>query len=387
MKTISYILLLFFCSCVGHKTEDSTEIVPVELHNVSKSIDGFIDKLEIVPLETNDSSLISNCRKVVYDKKMDMYAVLDSRFIVFLFSGDGKFIASSAKMQGDGPKQYQLIVDMRFNPFYNGIDLLNPYGTIYTYDQNFQLIAKKKLEDNKHVYMNFMPIDSNRYMLSPSVQWDDGSIYLADYQKRKIVDKISYKEKSLASFNVSDEAFYMNNSNAYLAPHGINYYLYHIDTQKHLLEPIIKLDFGEETIDETKLPGMAQKDVKESTKKNFKKQLRERNQYIMEKSKDAQPLIKFLNDDFVYVYYKKEDVSSNFIYNRKTKEKFLQRNGSPIDMFPCFGLSDNVLLGIISVNVANTKLDNRYLSPKDIQKIKGLKEDDNLIIIKYYLKK
>lgn len=387
MKKTVYILLLFLCSCIGDKTEDSTEIIPVELHDVSKSIDGFIDKLEIVPLETNDSSLIAHCRKVMYDKKMDMYAILDSRFIVFLFSGDGKFIASSAKMQGDGPKQYQLIVDMRFNPFYNGIDLLNPYGTIYTYDRNFQLIAKKKLEDNKHVYLNFMPIDSNKYVLSPSVMWDDGSIYFADYQKRKIVDKSSYKEKSLASFNMNNEAFYMNNSNAYLAPHGINYYFYRIDTQKHLLEPIIKLDFGEETIDETKLPGMAQKDVKESTKKIFKKQLRERNQYIMEKSKDAQPLIKFFNDDFVYVYYKKKDVSSNFIYNRKTKEKFLQRNGSPINMFPCFGLSDNVLLGIISVNVANTKLDTRYLSPKDFQKIKGLKEDDNIVIIKYFLRK
>lgn len=79
-------------------------------------------------------SLIKNYRKLVYDHDIDLYAIVDDCFIVLLFSRDGSFVAFSKAKQGDSPDQYQMIIDIKFNPFDKGIDLLNPYRIIYTYD-------------------------------------------------------------------------------------------------------------------------------------------------------------------------------------------------------------------------------------------------------------
>lgn len=47
-------------------------------------------------------------------------------------------------MQGQGPNEYYMVVDMKFNPYLKGIDLLNPYGVIYTYSSDFKFWPKEK---------------------------------------------------------------------------------------------------------------------------------------------------------------------------------------------------------------------------------------------------
>ena len=41
-----------------------------------------------------------------------------------------------------------MAVDIKFNPFLKGIDLLDPYGVIYTYSLDFKLLSKRKINQN-----------------------------------------------------------------------------------------------------------------------------------------------------------------------------------------------------------------------------------------------
>lgn len=118
------LLLVVVCACSsGEKTVlENIEQILVEVHNASLDASSFIEKIEIIPLETNDSSLIANLKKVMYDKEMDVYAIYSRHQIVSTFSGNGDFIGSSKKMKGRGPQEYYMAVDIKFNSYLQGID-------------------------------------------------------------------------------------------------------------------------------------------------------------------------------------------------------------------------------------------------------------------------
>ena len=60
MRTVSLITLsILICACsVNNKNlPDGIEVIPVEIDEVSQDASSFLEKIEIVPLETNDSSI------------------------------------------------------------------------------------------------------------------------------------------------------------------------------------------------------------------------------------------------------------------------------------------------------------------------------------------
>jgi len=46
-----------------------------------------------------------------------MDAIYDKDQVVSTFSGTGKFISNSINRQGQGPEEYSMAVDIKFNPF------------------------------------------------------------------------------------------------------------------------------------------------------------------------------------------------------------------------------------------------------------------------------
>ena len=55
-------------------------------------------------------------------------------------------------------------------------------------------------------------------------------------------------------------------------------------------------------------------------------------------------------------------------------------------MYPCFGFVDNVLLSICQPDFVSKVVDRNLMSSEEIHKMEALKEDDNPVILKYYLK-
>ena len=201
---------------------------------------------------------------------------------------------------------------------------------------------------------------------------------------------------TISSDNTMDrECFYKNDDNLYFVPRGVNYNFYQIDEKKKELIPIIYLDFGDSEIKEKGLPGVAvgkrtgtEKTKTDSERNKLSKEIRQRAQFIRE-SAFVVPLVKFFNDDYVYIYFAKGKTGfgGNYIYNRKKKKGFLLNEGKPFIMQPCFGIVDNVLMSIADPYYVSRLVDTRLMSPEEISKMERLNEDDNPVILKYYLRK
>ena len=59
-KIIILLLLMIICACSSNKQKiiDGIEKIPIEVRNASSDASVFLEKIEITPLETKDSSLI-----------------------------------------------------------------------------------------------------------------------------------------------------------------------------------------------------------------------------------------------------------------------------------------------------------------------------------------
>lgn len=394
-KWYTIVLLAVICGCSSSKSGilDDIEIIPVDVDNTSPDASSFIEKIEIVPLETTDSSIIGGYRKTMYNKCMDMYAIYGKNQIISTFSGDGSFIANSKHMRGKGPKEYYMVTNMSFNPYMKGIDLLNPYGTIYTYSPTFELISKRDI--NAEFFLDAsMPLNSDDYIFTIPAIWTNQEAYFINLETQN--QDITNYSGTISSGNTMDkECFYKIGNNFYFVPRGINYYFYRIDDKKKVLIPIMYLDFGDSEIREGDLPGCA---VGENTGTNRTKSdnkrdkllkgMQERAQFIRDECLVA-PLVKFFNDDYVYIFFTRgvQGYGGHYIYNRKNGEGFLLNEGKPFVMQPCFGIEGNVLMAITDAYYLPTVVDTSLMSAQEIHKMGQLKEEDNPVILKYYLRK
>lgn len=324
---------------------------------------------------------------------MDIYAIYGKDQVVQTFSGKGEFIGSSRKMKGDGPQEYNMVVDIKFNPYLKGIDLLSPYGTIYTYSSTFELIAKRTVKTDFY-FNTLMALSADDYVFVTPPIWTDQEIIFVNLKTQQ--SEIANYSGTISSNNTMDrECFYKNGDNLYFVPHGINYYFYQLDEKKKELIPVIYLDFGDFEIKEGGLPGVAvgkrtgtERTKTDSERDRLSKGMRQRAQYIRE-SALVVPLVKFFNDDYVYIYFARgrTGFGGNYIYNRKKKEGFVLNEGKPFIMQPCFGVVDNVLMSIADPYYVSRLVDTRLMLPEEISKMERLNEDDNPVILKYYLRK
>lgn len=304
MNRISVVLLLvLFCGCSSKDKKMNVEIerIPINVYNISQDASSFIDKIELVPLETNDSSLLHKYGKVMYDKETDVYAVYTRDQVIFTFSGNGDFISNSKKMQGQGPDEYYMVVDMKFNPYLKGIDLLNPYGTIYTYSSDFKLLGRRKIKPEFPID-HLMALNLEEYIFTYPFLWTNQEVAFANLKTQQVYNA-DYSGTISSGNSMAKDCFYKIGDDFYFIPPGINYYFYRIDTKGMKLIPIMYLDFGDLEIKEADLPGRAMGKRVDSDEERARvvKEAQERAQFLRHSNNHIVPLIKFFNDDYVYV--------------------------------------------------------------------------------------
>lgn len=264
--------------------------------------------------------------------------------------------------------------------------MLNPYGTIYTYSPTFELLAKRTFKPEFPVN-HFMSLDADDYIFTYPFLWTDQEVSFVNLKTQQTIN--TNYEGTISGNSMEHTCFYHIGEHFYFVPVGLNYYFYKIDTKEKKLVPIIYLDFGDSEVETDGLVGRAWGKRTDSNNEieEITKETQERDQYLR-KSNNILPLLKFFNDDYVYLYLAQTEkgYGSHFIYNRKKKEGFLLKEGKPFLMYPCFAIVDNVLLAMCEPDMLPRAVDRSFMSPKEIQKMEQLKENDNPIIIKYYLK-
>ena len=164
-----FAFLVLYCSCTQKRIAPE-EVESLIIADAKKNNLSFLQKIEIIPLETDTNSLVKNVDKFQYIKELNAFMILDSRQFVFLFDSKGRLISNSSKKWGEGPTDYYMAVDVDYNPYSKTIDLLNPnaLGEIISYDTTFQWKGKHKL-DQQISSISFTAIGDKKYALMPAI--------------------------------------------------------------------------------------------------------------------------------------------------------------------------------------------------------------------------
>lgn len=387
-SVISILMMCVIISCIEEKPlHDSMEIIEINTQQESCNISSFIEKIEIVPLETTEHSLFHKMNKVIFNNGMDICAILTGEQDVFTFNGDGKYIANSKMRKGDGPEEYSMITDIRFSKDNNSIELLNPYGLIYSYTATFDFLSRTKI-NTKIPIRHIIQTDSTYFIMTHHSLWTGEEVTFYN-QENDEYSYEKYKGTISAGNGINKDNFHQTPENIYFVPHGINYYLYQVDNINKKIVPKIYLDFGDETIKEKGLPGVGvgKKAKVEGNMIDLSNEYIQRHTFLR-KSNYIIPLIKLVNDKYVYIYMAKgnESLGSHYLYNREEGKGFLTKDSKSTKFGYCNGINENVLFFICQPFELPYYIDFQLMSNSEIEKISAIKEDDNPIIIKYYLK-
>ena len=126
MKHIIYIALLIIISSCSNRQESESIYVHLEINPEdceTINFKDFFQETSIIPLETNDTTLIS----FIYDIKKDgdYLFVLDVRNgSVFVYNDSGK-IQHVIQHKGNGPEEYTRISSMAVDPFHKELHLID----------------------------------------------------------------------------------------------------------------------------------------------------------------------------------------------------------------------------------------------------------------------
>lgn len=395
MKKLFYLLLIIcMISCNGrqnNKASKPTETIPVDLSiNETSKMNEVIEKIELIPLQTDTNCLVSAYDKVEYSKELDMYMLLDKRMVVSLFGGDGTFLGDSKNHIGDGPNEYRTAVDVNYNPHSKAIEILNPFGNIYRYDTSFQFQEKISLEKNDKVYARFYPLSKDEYILTPAMTgYQDAILLFCNYTNKQIAKQVSYQEDCISSITMNYNPFFKVKNELIFSPLNLNYHFYRIDKTQQKITPIIQLDLQKDAINRTSLidqfgePSRKNND-RENVEQNLKV-LNEINAHLLNSGQPL-PIIKFYNERYVYVYFLQKNRRISYIYNKERHQSYLLTDKAPQRLYFCLGLQDNCLFALVQPYEIEEYIDPALLSTEHQQILQSIQYEDNAIVVKYYLK-
>lgn len=206
-KTIIIFQLFILFSCTQKNSNQNDSSLYVDIKNQQEvSLFDLFSHIEIIPLETSDSSLLKNVNKVLFYE--NNYYVLDcEQHILLRFDADGKFISRIAK-SGDGPEDYLNLIDFFIEEQH--IFMLSPMGIVYKYDMIGCLQDKIYLEGKSISYQKFARLDDDKILFWSNTDSDTEQLSLFSRKENKIISYY-YKDHGILN-NFAKDVFYFWNT-------------------------------------------------------------------------------------------------------------------------------------------------------------------------------
>lgn len=377
---ITVIIVLGSCS---KGTVDEIQIINIDMNStVVLDNNKLISKIELIPLQTIDSSLLDNIRQMIFT---DRYIIVsDNKSIVSVFDAKGKFISNSKKRYGLGPEEYSILMGFTFNKHNNNIEILTP-NFLLSYDVKFNYIGRtelpieEKVSDRKRGlrYESIFALNNKKYILLPTtVSSDPHSIIFFDANTNEVFKNMSYSDQVIAGLTqqVQNVNYYMDSVLSF-SPNAFSYYYYTIDLKSHRLIKEFKLDFGNQSVTPEDLLSY--------------KSEREKCDYLAFNSKYPLPLRTFFNSTKIVSIIRKDNDYYTFIKSATAPTEVLIKNklNKGENQLPFFeALIENVLYAKISPNELEQYNLSEFLDEQGRLLLKSVKPDDNPLIVKYYLK-
>lgn len=364
-------LLLLFQGCKEKQSADPNSI-KVDLNNRQEiSFFDIFSKIDIISLETNDSSLIKTISKLIVNN--DTLYIHDYNMSkVLAFNKDGNYLYQ-INNRGMGPGEYTSTFD--FSIFNDSLSILSAIDNkLYIYDKkNGEFIRDIPLPLIKGAYKSFTDLDDKTI-----------TFWTYDYDNRlKIYSKSTseiinekFPEKDNIFTNIGIEVFPYNR-------HFIRVYdnrVYKITGNGEIIEAY-KWDFGK--LNNT--PKMIENAPSAKSRDEFMELIGRLN---------ASEIVNYYftsgggNSQYAYTMLNRKNKLLNIFHHKSSKKTYIfDQTLEKSKLYPLFW-SDDYMIGYIPPIVSdfNEIIPDDILDEENIQIKRNLSEYDNPILVKYYFK-
>lgn len=203
-KTISFIPIFFFfmlspygCSKKTEKRENT--IISVDIEKDQKiSFSDLFSHIELIPLETDQQSLIRGIRKLIMYE--DIFYVFDyNKAEILRFDASGNYL-SKISNRGEGPQEYVNIGDFEIDAGAKTISLLSAVNnSMYEFDLSGNFKSKYKLPEIAGAYKCFRSIN-NDTMVFFTFDYNNRIKFYSKDKKKIIKELLPEKENILNRF-------------------------------------------------------------------------------------------------------------------------------------------------------------------------------------------
>ena len=272
VRSLLGLIILSLWACEADKTQGVKEgviavKVPEELQKGSHNeLADLIAGVDIIPLETTDSSLLKEPDKLVMDEFI--YYLNRPAKSLHIFDREGKFV--KALPQGRGPGEIYQILDFQMDD--NGNLLALEYENLLRYSPEGDYLDEFKLLPDSTYDLNVMRfawLGDNHFYL-----WQNGGLELEKRDQETYYHLFHMKGGQLLgsnleafSWTMGTNRFLHNGENYMVSPTMYDNSIYEIDKNGGLQHKY-EIDFGNANVDRNQLrPGFS-REVRDS---NFKR--------------------------------------------------------------------------------------------------------------------
>ena len=374
--TISLSLIISLIACkprnsdIGQGTSEQKKgrIISVDPENVSGiSFYELFSCVELIPLETNDNSLIKSVTKLI--SAGNKFYILDKdQGALFIFYKDGRYI-SKIQTLGRGPGEYTLLEDFTINEFNNNIELLNPRGEVLVYDTNG--VFKERIR---------IPVRAIHYFANLS---EALTVFYSQYEPNKLIyysreeERIVKEEYQVPDFIVRETPLISSYSPFSTYNGKVTFFQGFTDTIYEFrdtnLSPRYIWDHGEYNLKINKI-------AMDKTIRYYTNFLRSSNfvyGYYCYGENDDYIITRFIHKNRWNFLFRSKKNNQNILVS-----KFQEKVNPPL--FPV--LSDNCMIAAVNPSEIQLLVNPSVLDEQNVLIYSNLVLEDNPVIIKYYFK-
>lgn len=149
------------CSCGQSIVDSADRMHHVDIEPQEVAVEDLFDRIEVVPLETNDSALIYHIyNSCVIDS--DIYVQDFRAMVVYRFGTDGKF-KNRIGRRGQGPGEFTLAYGFDIDSDKNRAYIVSAHGKVYEYSLSGEFVRDYELP-SRLAYDNIKIVDDSTFM-------------------------------------------------------------------------------------------------------------------------------------------------------------------------------------------------------------------------------
>lgn len=374
---LGVLIFLFGCNNQSMKNSEENPFLVIEVdfdkRKSAESVEWF-SHLEIIPLETRDSSFFSMAKgsKILYFEE-NFYILDKAQNDIYVFDKNGNYRNSSKPKKGAGPEEYNMVYDFDINIKSREIEILDiAVYRIKKYNLDFSYVGDIFIPEDLYPINKFKIISSDVYCFYHNPLQEEESVLKMYHVNEKEIQKYLAVKKDKRP-TTQTNPFYTHDNQIYFSYSFPNEDLFRISEDRDSqVTKVLEYDLGT-----YRLPFDRKGNYSDFPPEFFSTY----NNYVFITQK-------YENCRYYFSFMQYDNELFAFRYNKDTHKqdiilwKFIDGGA----LLPPFFVDDEYFYVLASPEYLNEVVSLKLLNNQSKALLKNSVEDDNPVILKYKLK-